>query len=436
MAVFFVISATGQSPATTARGVEIKKESLAGELSAVLYNYLKAQDEETLRLYLAEQASEQLVQEASARIEGLDALGGRIGAVFDEIDYYVQSAEISELSDNSVSGAFRVTTILFYHYAEAAWAGDYAAFSSYHYATFRKADEAWLISSDSFDEREFTGVISADYEMHRNMAHDTGDGSGTDESTYPSRSEMTEQPLRYGDGDLDIDAALQYAVTYCGFPYSIRNLNYSTGYSSGVYDNTYYNQNYLLDNYYPVIKDCANYVSQCLYAAGLPTDSLWYYAPYNPKWVGASDLAGYLRGLGYADVFVSSTFDNVFPGNPVYYEAQEIGEDGMLHTRYHQMFCIGYNAAGVPVVCAHTDDAYRMPITAYSSSYTYRTILIALSNEHSHSIIGGFHQYNAAVHYQVCEYCEGHLYQAHRIDHMHNRCLDCGATGPFLVPFE
>jgi hypothetical protein len=45
--------------------------------------------------------------------------------------------------------------------------------------------------------------------------------------------------------------------------------------------------------------DCADYVSQCLHAGGIPTTSSWSYSPYTPSWGNVGPLQYYLSTNGY-----------------------------------------------------------------------------------------------------------------------------------------
>ena len=64
-----------------------------------------------------------------------------------------------------------------------------------------------------------------------------------------------------------------------------------------AYDHVYSNNT---DYTYYTDSDCANFVSQCLEAGGLPTDATWYHSSSTPYtgstyWVGANKLYNYLR---------------------------------------------------------------------------------------------------------------------------------------------
>ena len=72
-----------------------------------------------------------------------------------------------------------------------------------------------------------------------------------------------------------------------------------------------YNPDYI--DYNPVGGDCANFVSQCLFAGGLKTDGIWYTGSLT--WINAQKLYNYLTNKGYA--VVSATGSNVIPGRSV-----------------------------------------------------------------------------------------------------------------------
>ncbi len=60
-------------------------------------------------------------------------------------------------------------------------------------------------------------------------------------------------------------------------------------------DTAKYNNGYT--NYASTHQDCANYISQCLYAGGIPTDNTWYAGSL--AWVNVSELCNYMLNNGY-----------------------------------------------------------------------------------------------------------------------------------------
>ena len=98
---------------------------------------------------------------------------------------------------------------------------------------------------------------------------------------------------------------------------------------------------------YPGV-DCANFVSQCIRAGGMPTNSKWYPASY--AWVNCMGAISNFKKYGK---FMEAKNSNVLRGNPVYYDWNSDG------TYDHTAICVGKNSAGVPIVDAHTGDHYH-----------------------------------------------------------------------------
>ena len=96
--------------------------------------------------------------------------------------------------------------------------------------------------------------------------------------------------------------------------------------------------------------DCANFVSQCLYAGGMPKTSDWY--PQSVNWI---NVMGHIRHFKEYGAFVTAGNGNVLVGNPVYYDWNGNG------TYDHTGICVGKNASGMPVVDAHTNNVYHVP---------------------------------------------------------------------------
>lgn len=107
-----------------------------------------------------------------------------------------------------------------------------------------------------------------------------------------------------------------------------------------------YNRNY--KEYRGV--DCANFVSQCLYAGGMPQTSDWY--PQSVNWI---NVMGHIRHFKEYGIFLTASNANVKYGNPVYYDWNGNG------TYDHVGICVGRNASGMPVVDAHTSNVYHVP---------------------------------------------------------------------------
>ena len=233
---------------------------------------------------------------------------------------------------------------------------DRMGFGSHHLLVFEKGDNGIIhILQDSFDERTSVGFHSSDLECQEHVfliADGVADrmilsGGNTSYSGY------------------NASAAVAYANTWCGV--SAANTN------SG----TIHPENYNPDYYY-ALNDCANFVSQCLYAGGvslIPGNyySGWYYTPVTaPGGTGAVYGGDNSGSFSWMNVFHfmnlwtaqgiflrNGNVMNLFPGNPVFW-VNSITEDAGGHL----MICTGYNAANTPVLNAHNGDMKQVPVTA------------------------------------------------------------------------
>lgn len=99
---------------------------------------------------------------------------------------------------------------------------------------------------------------------------------------------------------------------------------------------------------YPGV-DCCNFVSQCLYAGGMPKNSNWYPGSYD--WINCTGAISNFKKYGK---FMSASDGNVLKGNPVYYDWNSNG------VYDHTAICVGRNSAGTPIIDAHTGDHYHV----------------------------------------------------------------------------
>ena len=111
--------------------------------------------------------------------------------------------------------------------------------------------------------------------------------------------------------------------------------------------------------------DCANFVSQCLFA-GAPhmnhtRDTGWYFhslADRSPAWSGARFLHRFLlRPSGSGPIGQETNIAALLPGDVIF-----------LHNGsrlYHALFVLVHGSD--PLVAAHTDDALLRPLSSYAA---------------------------------------------------------------------
>ena len=123
--------------------------------------------------------------------------------------------------------------------------------------------------------------------------------------------------------------------------YKNYNLSDNDGYNDGAYK-SFKNSG----------GDCANFVSQCLYYAGLPKTSAWN--PYTDKWVGAVKLRKYLQSLG-ATMIEYPNASQVEVGDVIVNNWKKCSSGEMDYG--HIMICAEIKN-GVPIIAGHTTDMY------------------------------------------------------------------------------
>lgn len=190
--------------------------------------------------------------------------------------------------------------------------------------------------------------------------------------------------------------------------------------------------NYNPQYYYYAGADCCNFVSQCLYAGGLPMAGIWS-ATLNTNgkvtedtnlsksqiaWRYVPGFESYWGGNGYKVAKITSA-SQASAGNPIYY----LKSDG--NSSNHIMLIVGTNSAGQVLVNAHNNDAYRYPIDL--SKKTYYTIDFT----HSYSNVIS---YNESTHTISCSNCGTKKTEEHRFaavvmsTDVTSICVICGYT--------
>ena len=154
--------------------------------------------------------------------------------------------------------------------------------------------------------------------------------------------------------------------------------NYYSGYDvvkASIYSNTYVTHEVLPDDQpadpdhynpeYPHYAgrggDCANFVSQCLYAGGFPTSSQW--KSRTGAWINCVHQINYFRSYG---TYVGyPTESDIRPGSLIYFNSSP----NLNSSWYHVIICVGQNSAGTPVINGHTYDRYRVPWNYSKETY-------------------------------------------------------------------
>ena len=118
--------------------------------------------------------------------------------------------------------------------------------------------------------------------------------------------------------------------------------------------------------------DCTNFASQCLYAGvgimNFTPDVGWYYKTSNDRaaaWTGVEYfyrfLTGNLQGVGNGSgpFAQETTIENLQIGDFIQF-GRVTGDF------YHTPVVVGFNARGVPLLAAHSNDAFNRPLNTWS----------------------------------------------------------------------
>lgn len=152
-------------------------------------------------------------------------------------------------------------------------------------------------------------------------------------------------------------AARDYAMTYSS------NASYN---EVCIHGNHYINQAYYNDDYeFFCHEDCANFVSQAIYAGGISRDNTW--EPYTGAWIRVPELYNYFFNIKH--YWGASTFEKCNAGGII------INSDsgGM----YHVNMCV-LNDTVNHAYAAHNNDRRNMAFTSnyWSDPTTFYTFLV------------------------------------------------------------
>lgn len=288
--------------------------------------------------------------------------------------------------------------------SESFYITDQTVFSVFHADTFAAENLGWIFSICRYTESEYCEeYLQSESRQFSALA-----------SSF-SRS-----------------AAVSYADAYVG--------NYS--FSSGdVADYTYYNKQY--KNFNASGGDCANYVSQCLKAAGLGTTSNWYYnnngsictdSTHDAR-VGHTCTNTHICGEAWRrstelrkelSSYYASTFDT--DPSPDSFCVADVGFFGRGATQSHSVICVATGGNSF-LINSHNNDRKRV-------EYNARTIASnSLSRLHIHSG-NSWTKYNATYHRGLCNGGCGEFVLAQhyaRTPGSNATCLGCGYVGNISI---
>lgn len=258
-----------------------------------------------------------------------------------EVHTTPQVLEKSVSTNGNIEASVYEWTWIEYNSTGIGPATDSLGYATIHDMLFVITENGYKVERDTYFEGNTTGAISSDYEPEIVKAEEIiFDVSSTEKNANVYRSYSPSAAANYADRWVTNINASNYNELY----------SVPRKYNTDVYG-------YIPGN------DCANYVSQCLYAGGLEETDDWYFErPIGENestenccpitWISTGNLAGYLATQGYSSV--TATRNNVKMGNPVY-------------VRGHIVICVGESSDGTPIINGHTNDMYHCPWTWVSS---------------------------------------------------------------------
>lgn len=305
-----------------------------------------------------------------------------------------------------------------------------SGFGTYHLLSLSVDKQEYRVVSDLYDEQDISGVstisnYSIDEEDTSSVALSIISG---DDSSIAYLSANTPTQL------ISRSRVVTYANQYVG--------NY--GASGDYQDYTKYNRKY--KNYNLDGGDCVNYVSQCLYDAGLPKKSDWTYsengtpctnsshsannnASYSTHSCTKDDTSGAAWRLTENFIqTITAAYKSNYKTSPSVGDFY-IGDVGFLcrsnGTSYHAFICVATGSTTFKIN-AHNSDRKQVP-------YSQDTINNNnISRVHIHSPSASWQRYDSTNHRTPCNAgCGFYYYGSHYAQNpgANATCLGCGYVG-------
>lgn len=273
-----------------------------------------------------------LEQDRSALIADLEQ---RINAVITDASVTSFVTDLLETKTGYIATVYEWTFFDYDDLSDGEGGSDTAGFGTEHVITFayNAAGDLELVSDEYTESDVLTGEVPENNVALVDEAEAEGDSLYATTPTF--------------DADFDAVKAALYANTWV----TQEDMN-------GGEDVSFYNPEYR--NFASSGGDCANYVSQCLYAGNMDMNTTWYYksaSSFSSAWINC--YYQYIHFMNRGTVVKAPTDADVFPGTILYYGSS------------HVTICVGHNSAGKAVVNGHTADRYRVPWDYSTQTITY-----------------------------------------------------------------
>lgn len=219
----------------------------------------------------------------------------------------------------------------------------------------------WMTVGYAPDEKEEISAAAYGYNFSLKAERDSS-GSwdiaavGNTEQNFSWMEEEAEYASEFQEADLDDrrviseDGSLEMMAASAAGSYTY-NVSNAIAYADKYCIN--YNSSY--NSYKGRGGDCANFVSQCLYAGGFKQDSEWY--KHSVAWINVMKQIAHFKAYG---TFLNATNSNLIKGNPIYFDWN--GDS----TYDHATICVGRNNSGIAILDSHTKDLYHATWTNWS----------------------------------------------------------------------
>lgn len=311
-------------------------------------------------------------------------------------DTTVTLTDISEQGDTAVLTLYEWTFFEYDDLRDDIVTTDVSGFGTEHKVTVKHTDIGYEIISDIYDESGSTGISTAEETEDAEKTEETENDGAGEETDIADTAEETDS----GVTEMTVTAPSYLAAPkyYSGYDVYAA-VKYSDSYvykkSIGTFEQKYYNSSY--GNYGNLGGDCANFVSQCIHAGGMPfyrcshagksgtycTCGWYYYTGSNrtATWTGAPYLRNWM-GANRGKIIDDIDADDVFVGSPVFQMKEG-------RTKWHHAtICVGFNSAGTPVVNSHTADWYHAVWNYEGDTTRYSTVQLTSEQVYDAAICG------------------------------------------------
>ena len=219
----------------------------------------------------------------------------------------------------------------------------------------------WMTVGYAPDEKEKISAAAYGYTFSMKAERDSS-GSweiaavGNTEQNFSWMEEEAEYAAEFQEADFDDrrviseDGSLEMMAASAAGSYTY-NVSNAIAYA----DKYCINYNSAYNSYKGRGGDCANFVSQCLYAGGFKQDSEWY--KHSVAWINVMKQIAHFKAYG---TFLNATNSNLIKGNPIYFDWN--GDS----TYDHATICVGRNNSGIAILDSHTKDLYHATWTNWS----------------------------------------------------------------------